>query len=102
MTDAAVNAKVDDLFGFKENVIMGHIIPAGTGYRGIKEVVYDKAELDLTLKESKTFDLEDIKNELDNSEEKMSEVGSEYIEGEENSDPEVEESQEEAQQGEEE
>jgi DNA-directed RNA polymerase subunit beta' len=32
LTDAATLAKVDPLRGFKENVIMGHLIPAGTGY----------------------------------------------------------------------
>jgi DNA-directed RNA polymerase subunit beta' len=31
LTDAATMGKVDYLRGFKENVIMGHIIPAGTG-----------------------------------------------------------------------
>jgi DNA-directed RNA polymerase subunit beta' len=32
LTEAATMARVDYLRGFKENVIMGHIIPAGTGY----------------------------------------------------------------------
>jgi DNA-directed RNA polymerase subunit beta' len=32
LTDAATLGKVDHLRGFKENVIMGHLIPAGTGY----------------------------------------------------------------------
>jgi len=32
LTEAATRSKVDHLRGFKENVIMGHIIPAGTGY----------------------------------------------------------------------
>jgi DNA-directed RNA polymerase subunit beta' len=32
LTEAATMGKVDHLRGFKENVIMGHIIPAGTGY----------------------------------------------------------------------
>ncbi|MEX1012514.1 MAG: DNA-directed RNA polymerase subunit beta' [Waddliaceae bacterium] len=32
LTDAACSGKVDKLRGFKENVIMGHIIPGGTGY----------------------------------------------------------------------
>jgi DNA-directed RNA polymerase subunit beta' len=32
LTEAATRAKVDHLRGFKENVIMGHIIPAGTGF----------------------------------------------------------------------
>jgi DNA-directed RNA polymerase subunit beta' len=39
LTDAATTAKVDKLKGFKENVIMGHLIPAGTGlpmYRYVK------------------------------------------------------------------
>src|SRR5208282_2622538 len=33
LTEAATMGKVDYLRGFKENVIMGHIIPAGTGYQ---------------------------------------------------------------------
>jgi DNA-directed RNA polymerase subunit beta' len=32
LTEAATMGKVDYLRGFKENVIMGHIIPAGTGF----------------------------------------------------------------------
>jgi DNA-directed RNA polymerase subunit beta' len=32
LTEAATRARVDYLHGFKENVIMGHIIPAGTGF----------------------------------------------------------------------
>ncbi|MFN0067355.1 MAG: DNA-directed RNA polymerase subunit beta', partial [Limisphaerales bacterium] len=34
LTEAATMGKVDHLRGFKENVIMGHIIPAGTGFIG--------------------------------------------------------------------
>ena len=39
LTDASTLGKVDQLEGFKENVIMGHLIPAGTGlprYRRLK------------------------------------------------------------------
>ncbi len=32
LADAATHGRVDHLRGFKENVIMGHLIPAGTGY----------------------------------------------------------------------
>jgi len=32
LTEAATSGKVDTLRGFKENVIMGHVIPGGTGY----------------------------------------------------------------------
>src|SRR5690606_192641 len=31
LTDASTLGKIDNLKGFKENVIMGHLIPAGTG-----------------------------------------------------------------------
>ena len=33
LTEAALSGKKDRLVGLKENVIMGHMIPAGTGYR---------------------------------------------------------------------
>jgi DNA-directed RNA polymerase subunit beta' len=32
LTEAATLGKIDHLRGFKENVIMGHLIPAGTGF----------------------------------------------------------------------
>src|SRR5258706_8240079 len=41
LTEAATLGRVDHLRGFKENVIMGHLIPAGTGFgalRGVKLV----------------------------------------------------------------
>ena len=31
MTDAAIRGAKDDLLGLKENIIIGHLIPAGTG-----------------------------------------------------------------------
>jgi DNA-directed RNA polymerase subunit beta' len=33
LTEAALAGKVDKLVGLKENVILGHLIPAGTGFR---------------------------------------------------------------------
>ena len=36
LTDAAIKGKVDKLQGLKENVIVGRLIPAGTGYTKIK------------------------------------------------------------------
>lgn len=38
LTDAACASKTDYLLGFKENVIMGHIIPGGTGFEKHKHV----------------------------------------------------------------
>ena len=32
LTEAAIKGKIDNLIGLKENVIIGKLIPAGTGY----------------------------------------------------------------------
>ena len=37
LTEAALAGKVDHLVGLKENVILGHLIPAGTGFRTFQE-----------------------------------------------------------------
>jgi DNA-directed RNA polymerase subunit beta' len=39
LNEAAVNGKVDYLLGLKENVIVGHLIPAGTGLRAYEKIV---------------------------------------------------------------
>jgi DNA-directed RNA polymerase subunit beta' len=38
LTEAATLGRVDHLRGFKENVIMGHLIPAGTGFGALRSV----------------------------------------------------------------
>jgi len=38
LTDAATLGKIDRLRGFKENVIMGHLIPAGTGFHKYRRI----------------------------------------------------------------
>ena len=38
LTEAAACGKKDHLFGLKENVIMGHLIPAGTGLMGHRNI----------------------------------------------------------------
>jgi len=53
LTDAATLGKVDKLEGFKENVIMGHLIPAGTGlpqYRRLK--INTLGSVEVTAKKS--------------------------------------------------
>ncbi|TDM13518.1 DNA-directed RNA polymerase subunit beta' [Macrococcus bovicus] len=42
LTDAAIKGKRDDLLGLKENVIIGKLIPAGTGMRRYSGVEYEK------------------------------------------------------------
>ena len=47
LTEAAVNGKVDTLEGLKENVIVGRLIPAGTGgmMARLREVAAERDEL---------------------------------------------------------
>ena len=47
LTDAAVNGKVDTLEGLKENVIVGRLIPAGTGgmLRRVRKIAAKRDEL---------------------------------------------------------
>jgi DNA-directed RNA polymerase subunit beta' len=44
LTDAAIEGKMDYLLGLKENVIMGHLIPAGTGQKKFKDIVVSAPE----------------------------------------------------------
>ena len=55
LTDASTLGKADDLKGFKENVIMGHLIPAGTGlpaYRNLKIDTLGASNEKLSLEEA--------------------------------------------------
>ena len=46
LTEAAINGREDDLLGLKENVIVGRLIPAGTGFEEYRDtfVVSSKPE----------------------------------------------------------
>ena len=45
LTDAAIKGKVDPLLGLKENVIIGKLLPSGTGMKCYSDVeVVDKSE----------------------------------------------------------
>ena len=51
LTDAAIKGKRDDLLGLKENVIIGKLIPAGTGMRRYSDAKYEK-HIDPQVKEA--------------------------------------------------
>lgn len=44
LNEAAIAGKIDDLAGLKENVIVGHLIPAGTGLRNYEKIVVGSRE----------------------------------------------------------
>ncbi|HCD1438182.1 TPA: DNA-directed RNA polymerase subunit beta' [Staphylococcus aureus] len=54
LTDAAIKGKHDDLLGLKENVIIGKLIPAGTGMRRYSDVKYEKTAKPVAEVESQT------------------------------------------------
>lgn len=55
LTEAACSGKSDDLMGLKENVIMGHIVPVGTGFQYHKSV---KKFVDKEREEPLVFDFD--------------------------------------------
>jgi DNA-directed RNA polymerase subunit beta' len=44
LSEAAIRGKRDTLLGLKENVIVGHLIPAGTGQRQFKDLIVGSIE----------------------------------------------------------
>ncbi|MEM6765632.1 MAG: DNA-directed RNA polymerase subunit beta' [Bacteroidota bacterium] len=55
LSEAAITAKTDDLIGLKENVIVGHLIPAGTGQRYLQDmIVGDKKEYEERMERDRT------------------------------------------------
>jgi DNA-directed RNA polymerase subunit beta' len=58
LTEAAIKGKVDPLIGMKENVIIGKLIPAGTGMKHYRNI---KLDSDVNEEEELSFDdLEDF------------------------------------------
>ena len=66
LNEAAIQGKVDRLEGLKENVICGHLIPAGTGQRDFdKLIVGSKEDFDrLNASKRTVLDLEEMPEEL--------------------------------------
>ncbi len=58
LTNAAISAKSDGLLGLKENVIVGHKIPAGTGLREYNDIIVGSTDEYEALVESKTAEEE--------------------------------------------
>ncbi|WP_162051628.1 DNA-directed RNA polymerase subunit beta' [Pontibacter pamirensis] len=53
LSEAAIKGKADELLGLKENVIVGHLIPAGTGLREYQKLIVGSQEEYEALVESK-------------------------------------------------
>ncbi len=66
LSEASIRGKVDNLKGLKENVIVGHLIPAGTGSRDYKDlIVYQEREYNSLLEDNKEKRDSEYVTELD-------------------------------------
>ena len=52
LTEAAIKGKTDELIGLKENVIIGKLIPAGTGMKRYKQIKINTEQQEKAEKES--------------------------------------------------
>ncbi|MDE6699316.1 MAG: DNA-directed RNA polymerase subunit beta', partial [Lachnospiraceae bacterium] len=68
LTEAAINGKVDPLIGLKENVIIGKLIPAGTGMKRYRSVKLDTESEVISVDEDITDEVleiaEDVSDEI--------------------------------------
>ncbi|MBE5947304.1 MAG: DNA-directed RNA polymerase subunit beta' [Lachnospiraceae bacterium] len=74
LTEAAIKGKVDPLIGLKENVLIGKLIPAGTGMKRYRSVMLDSGLNDIEMPELE----EDVVSDED-----LAEVTEEVVEAEE-------------------
>jgi len=81
LTDAAIKGKVDHLRGLKENVIIGHLIPAGTGAKEYANVdIYEEIPGDLDNVVAKPEISDETEGDIDNSPLNSPDVSEEKIE----------------------
>ena len=67
LTNAAISGQTDGLYGIKENVAIGHMIPAGTGIRNYKSVkLYDSSDVDLDAKMEEILAQRALEKEMEN------------------------------------
>ncbi len=87
LTEAAIKGKIDPLIGLKENVIIGKLIPAGTGMKRYSEISLDTGEMPVE-KITELADAEEVETAAEDLlEEELEEVYDEAEELEEELDP---------------
>ena len=68
LTEAAIKGKVDPLIGLKENVIIGKLIPAGTGMKRYSEISLDTGMPEVKTASEEPEDTEEISVEEEKTE----------------------------------
>ena len=80
LTDAASQGKVDPLMGFKENVIMGHIIPAGTGFKTVKDYTYIKSDIRSDIEKETMDEIDKDSDEIEKNKAVLDEIAGDISE----------------------
>ena len=66
LTNAAISGATDGLHGIKENVAIGHMIPAGTGIRNYKNIkLFDGSDRDLDIQMEEILERRKLEKELE-------------------------------------
>ena len=73
LTDAAIKSKVDPLIGLKENVIIGKLIPAGTGMKRYRSVKLDTEMDEINFQDDDEINFDDLGEIEDVNEEAQTE-----------------------------
>ena len=73
LTDAAIKSKVDPLIGLKENVIIGKLIPAGTGMKRYRSVKLDTEMDEINFQDDDEINFDDLGEIQDVNEEAQTE-----------------------------
>ena len=63
LTDAAIKGKVDHLIGPKENVIIGKLIPAGTGMKHYRNIELSTDNMPINADDDEEITLDDFSEE---------------------------------------
>ncbi|MEY4986503.1 MAG: DNA-directed polymerase, partial [Bacteroidota bacterium] len=61
LSEASIRAKQDTLDGLKENVIVGHLIPAGTGVRRYLNILVNSSDELKNLEKATATEVEEVK-----------------------------------------
>jgi DNA-directed RNA polymerase subunit beta' len=69
LTRAAIEGRTDDLVGLKENVIMGRLIPSGTGSKHLKNLRVRDLDAEFPVEEESFYDSKEMINNMDTIEE---------------------------------
>ncbi len=78
LTDAAIKGKVDPLLGLKENIIIGKLIPAGTGIKGYTQIEMSKVAYEDPF-DTDNYDEDDMDIEEEDDDDDLILAGTESI-----------------------